>query len=124
LLNQIKTINRINIKLNAKAILNLKLSQKLSPQQIQLMKLIQLPTQVSSNNVYLKKWTKTQPWKGKEEEEMKRTNSKMKITYESWIRQWIEALDINGRISEQHDTPDYKTQATIIVMMTKNVNIH
>jgi RNA polymerase sigma-54 factor len=31
--------------LNAKAILNLKLSQKLSPQQIQLMKLIQLPTQ-------------------------------------------------------------------------------
>jgi hypothetical protein len=32
-------------KINAKAILNLKLSQKLSPQQIQLMKLIQLPTQ-------------------------------------------------------------------------------
>jgi hypothetical protein len=37
---------KINSCLNyAKAILNLKLSQKLSPQQIQLMKLIQLPTQ-------------------------------------------------------------------------------
>jgi hypothetical protein len=36
-------------KINAKAILNLKLSQKLSPQQIQLMKLIQLPTQALSN---------------------------------------------------------------------------
>jgi RNA polymerase sigma-54 factor len=37
-----KKINCLNY---AKAILNLKLSQKLSPQQIQLMKLIQLPTQ-------------------------------------------------------------------------------
>jgi RNA polymerase sigma-54 factor len=39
-------VAKINSCLNyAKAILNLKLSQKLSPQQIQLMKLIQLPTQ-------------------------------------------------------------------------------
>jgi RNA polymerase sigma-54 factor len=40
-----------------KQFLNLKLSQKLSPQQIQLMKLIQLLTQALSN-VYLKKWTR------------------------------------------------------------------
>jgi hypothetical protein len=33
------------------AILNLKLSQKLSPQQIQLMKLIQLPTSIRTTFV-------------------------------------------------------------------------
>jgi len=37
--------------------LHLKLSQKLSPQQIQLMKLIQLPTQQFEQRIF-KKWRK------------------------------------------------------------------
>jgi DNA-directed RNA polymerase specialized sigma54-like protein len=54
-----------------KQFLNLKLSQKLSPQQIQLMKLIQLPTQAFEQRL-LEEMNENPALKGK-----KRMNTKM-----------------------------------------------
>jgi DNA-directed RNA polymerase specialized sigma54-like protein len=60
-----------------KQFLNLKLSQKLSPQQIQLMKLIQLPTQAFEQR--LKEEMNENPAleAGKEEDDYEKTSSTM-----------------------------------------------
>jgi hypothetical protein len=70
---------KINSCLNyAKAILNLKLSQKLSPQQIQLMKLIQLPTQAFEQRL-LEEMNESALEAGKEEDEYEKMSLKAKI---------------------------------------------
>jgi hypothetical protein len=71
------------------AILNLKLSQKLSPQQIQLMKLIQL-LHKHSNNVCWKKWMKIRFRSRKEEDEYEKMSLKAKIMTTMTILNLIE----------------------------------
>jgi RNA polymerase sigma-54 factor len=99
-----------------KQFLNLKLSQKLSPQQIQLMKLIQLPTQAFEQRL-LRKWTKIQLWNWK-----RKDYEKDEFENEDWWLWWcrirIEAEDINiDEYLSNDETPDYKTQTSNYTMM-------
>jgi RNA polymerase sigma-54 factor len=59
-----------------KQFLNLKLSQKLSPQQIQLMKLIQLPTQAFEQRLLEEMNENPALEAGKEEDEYEKTSLK------------------------------------------------
>jgi RNA polymerase sigma-54 factor len=98
-----------------KQFLNLKLSQKLSPQQIQLMKLIQLPTQAFEQR--LKEEMNENPAleAGKEEEEYDAKDEFENEDYDDYDDSESdrnEAEDINiDEYLNQDDTPDYKTQA-------------
>jgi RNA polymerase sigma-54 factor len=60
------------------------------------MKLIQLPTQAFEQRL-LKKWTKIQPWKGKEEEEYEKDEFENEDydDYDDAESERIEAEDIN-----------------------------
>jgi RNA polymerase sigma-54 factor len=96
-----------------KQFLNLKLSQKLSPQQIQLMKLIQLPTQAFEQR--LKEEMNENPAleAGKEEEELYEkddfdTNDEYD-DYDDNDEIGSEEINIDEYLND--DTPDYKTQA-------------
>lgn len=96
-----------------KQFLNLKLSQKLSPQQIQLMKLIQLPTQAFEQR--LKEEMNENPAleTGKEEEELYEkddfdTNDEYD-DYDDNDEIGSEEINIDEYLND--DTPDYKTQA-------------
>lgn len=98
-----------------KQFLNLKLSQKLSPQQIQLMKLIQLPTQAFEQR--LKEEMNENPAleTGKEEEEYDSKDEFENEDYDDYDDSESdrnEAEDINiDEYLNQDDTPEYKTQA-------------
>ena len=96
-----------------KQFLNLKLSQKLSPQQIQLMKLIQLPTQAFEQR--LKEEMNDNPAleAGKEEEELDEKDEYDNEEYDDFDdNESIEAEDINiDEYLSNDETPEYKTQA-------------
>ena len=85
--------------------LQLKLSQKLSPQQIQLMKLIQLPTLAFEER--LKQEIEENPAleQGKESIE---TDELYEDQDEPWDEQENETLDLEDYLSDD-DVPDYKT---------------
>jgi len=89
--------------------LNFKLLQKLSPQQIQLMKLIQLPTQAFEER--LKQEIEENPAldTGKEETEF---DESLANEYEDLGNEKIEAEDINiDEYLSDDEIPSYKTQA-------------
>ena len=96
-----------------KQFLNLKLSQKLSPQQIQLMKLIQLPTQAFEQR--LKEEMNENPAleAGKEEEELyEKDDFDANDDYDDYDdTDEIGSEEINIDEYLNDDTPDYKTQA-------------
>ncbi|MBF6609022.1 MAG: RNA polymerase factor sigma-54 [Flavobacterium sp.] len=95
--------------------LNLKLSQKLSPQQIQLMKLIQLPTQAFEQR--LKEEMNDNPAleTGKEEDEEDEDEvfeNEEYDDYDDFEGDRMEAEDINiDEYLNSDDTPDYKLKA-------------
>ena len=87
--------------------LQLKLSQKLSPQQIQLMKLIQLPTQAFEERIKQEIEENPALETGKEESEDPfeiETNEDFESTEENQS----EEINIEEYLSDD-DTPDYKT---------------
>ena len=89
--------------------LNFKLLQKLSPQQIQLMKLIQLPTQAFEER--LKQEIEENPAldTGKEETEF---DDSLANEYEDSGNEKIDAEDINiDEYLSDDEIPNYKTQA-------------
>lgn len=98
-----------------KQFLNLKLSQKLSPQQIQLMKLIQLPTQAFEQR--LKEEMNENPAleAGKEEEEEYEKDEFENEDYDDYDEpesDRIEAEDINiDEYLSNDETPEYKLHA-------------
>ena len=95
-----------------KQFLNLKLSQKLSPQQIQLMKLIQLPTQAFEQR--LKEEMNENPAleAGKEEDDYEKEEFDNDEEFDDFDdNESIEAEDINiDEYLSNDETPDYKTQ--------------
>jgi RNA polymerase sigma-54 factor len=97
-----------------KQFLNLKLSQKLSPQQIQLMKLIQLPTQAFEQRLLEEMNENPALEAGKEEEEYEKDEFENEDydDYDDSESDRIEAEDINiDEYLSSDDNPDYKTQA-------------
>lgn len=95
-----------------KQFLNLKLSQKLSPQQIQLMKLIQLPTQAFEQRLLEEMNENPALEAGKEDEyEADEFSNEEYDDYDDAEGDRIEADDINiDEYLSDDDTPDYKTQ--------------
>ncbi|SHL51801.1 RNA polymerase factor sigma-54 [Flavobacterium xanthum] len=97
-----------------KQFLNLKLSQKLSPQQIQLMKLIQLPTQAFEQRLLEEMNENPALETGKEEDEYEKDEFENEDydDYDDAESERIEAEDINiDEYLSNDETPDYKTQA-------------
>ena len=89
--------------------LNFKLLQKLSPQQIQLMKLIQLPTQAFEER--LKQEIEENPALDTEKEDSEFDES-LANEYEDTGNEKIEAEDINiDEYLSDDEIPNYKTQA-------------
>ncbi|WP_026715395.1 RNA polymerase factor sigma-54 [Flavobacterium daejeonense] len=95
-----------------KQFLNLKLTQKLSPQQIQLMKLIQLPTQAFEQRLLEEMNENPALESGKEEEDYDKDEFDNNDEYDDYDdSDRIEADDINiDEYLSDDDTPDYKTQ--------------
>jgi RNA polymerase sigma-54 factor len=96
-----------------KQFLNLKLSQKLSPQQIQLMKLIQLPTQAFEQRLLEEMNENPALEAGKEEDEYEKDEFENEDydDYDDAEADRMEADDINiDEYLSSDDTPDYKTQ--------------
>ena len=96
-----------------KQFLNLKLSQKLSPQQIQLMKLIQLPTQAFEQRLLEEMNENPALEAGKEEEEYVKDEFEAEDydDYDDAESERIDAEEINiDDYLSNDDTPDYKTQ--------------
>jgi len=95
-----------------KQFLNLKLSQKLSPQQIQLMKLIQLPTQAFEQRLLEEMNENPALETGKEDEEYEKDEYENDEYDDYDDSESIDADDINiDEYLSDDDTPDYKTQA-------------
>jgi RNA polymerase sigma-54 factor len=96
-----------------KQFLNLKLSQKLSPQQIQLMKLIQLPTQAFEQRLKEELVENPALESGKEEEELYEKdefdNDEQYDDYEGSDNIDTE-INIDEYLSDD-ETPDYKLQS-------------
>ena len=100
-----------------KQFLNLKLSQKLSPQQIQLMKLIQLPTQAFEQRLLEEMNENPALETGNDEEEIYEkdefdnddTNDEFD-DYDDNETEDISDINIDEYLSSD-ETPDYKTQA-------------
>lgn len=100
-----------------KQFLNLKLSQKLSPQQIQLMKLIQLPTQAfeqrlleeMNENPALETGADDEEIYDKDEFDNDDTNDEFD-DYDDNETEDISDINIDEYLSSD-ETPDYKTQA-------------
>lgn len=94
-----------------KQYLQFKLSQKLSPQQIQLMKLIQLPTQAFEQR--LKQELEENPALESGKEEAETLNDEFDDQYEGETdSDTIEAEDINiDDYLSDDEIPDYRTQA-------------
>ena len=98
-----------------KQFLNLKLSQKLSPQQIQLMKLIQLPTQAFEQRLLEEMNENPALESGKEEDEYEKDEFENEEydDYDDAESERIEAEDINiDEYLSNDETPDYKTQTS------------
>ena len=96
-----------------KQFLNLKLSQKLSPQQIQLMKLIQLPTQAFEQRLLEEMNENPALETGKDEEDYEKDEfeSEDYDDYDEAESDRIDAEDINiDEYLSNDETPDYKTQ--------------
>ncbi len=98
-----------------KQFLNLKLSQKLSPQQIQLMKLIQLPTQAFEQRLKeeMNENPALEPGKEEDEEdELEGFENEEYDDYDDDETDRMEAEDINiDEYLNNDDTPEYKLQA-------------
>ena len=97
-----------------KQFLNLKLSQKLSPQQIQLMKLIQLPTQAFEQRLLQEMNENPALEPGKEEEDYENDEFENTDEYDDDAddAEIIDTADINiDDYLSDDETPDYKTQA-------------
>lgn len=98
-----------------KQFLNLKLSQKLSPQQIQLMKLIQLPTQAFEQRLIEEMNDNPALEAGKEDEEDEdefSNETEEFEDYDDFEGDRMEAEDINiEEYLNTDDTPEYKLQA-------------
>ena len=100
-----------------KQFLNLKLSQKLSPQQIQLMKLIQLPTQAFEQRLLEEMNENPALETGSEEEEIydkdEFDNDDANDEFDDYDDNESEdTSDINiDEYLSSDETPDYKTQA-------------
>ncbi len=99
-----------------KQFLNLKLSQKLSPQQIQLMKLIQLPTQAFEQrlNEEMNENPALEAGKEEEDEEFEKDefDNEEYDDYDDSESDRIEAEDINiDEYLSNDETPDYKLKA-------------
>ncbi|PVX45557.1 RNA polymerase RpoN-/SigL-like sigma 54 subunit [Flavobacterium sp. 103] len=97
-----------------KQFLNLKISQKLSPQQIQLMKLIQLPTQAFEQRLLEEMNENPALESGKEEDNYEKDefDTEQYDDYDDSEADRVEAEDINiDEYLNSDDTPDYKTQA-------------
>lgn len=97
-----------------KQFLNLKISQKLSPQQIQLMKLIQLPTQAFEQRLLEEMNENPALESGKEEDDYEKDDfdTEEYDDYEDAEADRVDAEDINiDDYLNSDDTPDYKTQA-------------
>ena len=96
-----------------KQILNLKLSQKLSPQQIQLMKLIQLPTQAFEQRLKEEMVENPALESGKEEEELYEKdefdNNEDYDDLEGSENIETDEINIDEYLSND-ETPDYKLQ--------------
>lgn len=90
--------------------LQLKLSQKLSPQQIQLMKLIQLPTQAFEQRLKEEMIENPALESGQDEElESADFSSDADNDYDDYDNERIEADDINiDEYLSNDETPDYK----------------
>ncbi len=98
-----------------KQFLNLKLSQKLSPQQIQLMKLIQLPTQAFEQRLKEEMVENPALEAGQEEEELYEkdefdNNEDEYDDYEGSDNIEADEINIDEYLSND-ETPDYKLQA-------------
>jgi RNA polymerase sigma-54 factor len=96
-----------------KQFLNLKISQKLSPQQIQLMKLIQLPTQAFEQRLLEEMNENPALESGKEEDhhEKDEFDNEQYDDYDDSEADRVDAEDINiDEYLSNDDTPDYKTQ--------------
>ena len=96
-----------------KQFLNLKLSQKLSPQQIQLMKLIQLPTQAFEQRLLEEMNENPALEAGKEEEEYVKDEFETEDydDYDDAESERVDAEEINiDDYLSNDETPDYKTQ--------------
>jgi len=97
-----------------KQFLQLKLSQKLSPQQIQLMKLIQLPTQAFEQRLKEEMVENPALESGKEEDEYEKDEFENEEydDYDEFENDRIDAEDINiDEYLSNDETPDYKLQA-------------
>ena len=97
-----------------KQFLNLKLSQKLSPQQIQLMKLIQLPTQAFEQRLLEEMNENPALEAGKEEDDYDNDefDNEDYDDYDEAESDRNDAEDINiDEYLNSDDSPDYKTQA-------------
>jgi RNA polymerase sigma-54 factor len=97
-----------------KQFLNLKISQKLSPQQIQLMKLIQLPTQAFEQRLLEEMNENPALESGKEEDDYEKDeyDTEQYDDYDDSEADRVDAEDINiDEYLNSDDTPDYKTQA-------------
>lgn len=89
--------------------LQLKLSQKLSPQQIQLMKLIQLPTQAFEQRLKEEMIENPALESGKEDEFETPDYEASEDDYDDYDNERIEADDINiDEYLSNDETPDYK----------------
>jgi RNA polymerase sigma-54 factor len=97
-----------------KQFLNLKISQKLSPQQIQLMKLIQLPTQAFEQRLLEEMNENPALETGKEEEDNYEKDEFENEDYDDYDdseADRVDAEDINiDEYLSGDETPDYKTQ--------------
>lgn len=93
--------------------LQLKLSQKLSPQQIQLMKLIQLPTQAFEQRLKEEMIENPALESGQDEDfESTDFSSDAENDYDDYDNERIEAEDINiDEYLSDDETPDYKLNA-------------
>ncbi len=91
--------------------LNLKLSQKLSPQQIQLMKLIQLPTQAFEQRVKQELEDNPALDSGKEDHDSFDDEFKNEeVESDSEIIETESEIDVDEYLSDD-EIPDYRTQA-------------
>ncbi|MEZ4853297.1 RNA polymerase factor sigma-54 [Flavobacterium sp.] len=93
--------------------LQLKLSQKLSPQQIQLMKLIQLPTQAFEQRLQEELVENPALESGKEDTvDIDDFSDNTNDDYDDYDNEHIDADDINiDEYLSNDETPDYKYQA-------------
>ena len=97
-----------------KQFLQLKLSQKLSPQQIQLMKLIQLPTQAFEQRLKEEMVENPALESGKEEDDYEKDEFENDDydEFDDYDNERIDADDINiDEYLSNDETPDYKLQA-------------